>query len=201
MLDASTSGRALPKSKSINVEANLLEEWLYERNRLSDLLLMRVLALGAVLLIAGVTLPLLYRAQGRARISEAKSKQALAIVAKQLGEATAKSESIKPQMELAQMREESGQKLQAFAGQILFLLNAVPADVVLQNLRAEVAGGEVTLKCKAEAIDAEAGRRFTEAAARGPGTVSALQAMTRASDALGPGGVTFDFVKRATVTP
>ncbi len=199
MLEASSPGRGLPKTKSINVEANILDGWLRERNRLVDRVTRRVLGIIIVLLIGCATLPKLWSMYSVAKGKDAVASKTLATIATRLNATQKASADAQPILDQDSMLQESRKKMELAVDHVLLILNAAPSNVAIASLKAEVMGGELTIQCKADAAGSDSGRAFVDEASKGPSTLSALQAFTRSSDVFGDKSIAFNFVKRVKV--
>lgn len=199
MLEANTSGRAAHKIKSINVHANLLSQRLAERSRLSKAALGKMVGLGVVIVLSSATLPLLYGAAMRTRAASAAAEAALASLKTEVAKAREASKLAAPRIMTREILSKTQRYGGQFLGQVLMVMASVSRGMVLKGLKAEVNGGEVTITAQAEAENFTAAQSFLDQARVGSAPGSAGFNSTRQSNLLGKAGLSFEFVKKASV--
>lgn len=199
MSEASSSGHAAPKIKSIDVHANLLSQRLFEREQLGRTIRRKLLAIFAALIAAGAVLPFLYTsalsAMTRASIAERENTKLKTELTKVREAAKLVQPRIQSRNLVAKCRGFAG----AFLGQIIQLMNAPTGHVAMANLRADVVGGDLKLLVKADAEDFASAEDFLRRAREGGSPEDAGFTWTRRSDVLKNGGVSFELAKKATI--
>jgi hypothetical protein len=199
MPDVSSPGSALPNIKTINVEANLLGEWLAKRDRVREEVVRYLMLIGGVAAIALVALPVLWRVHSSAQAATAKAEKRM----KQLGSTLAQYQSQKdeasPRLAHQEMLKTTRVQADEFLGQMVLLMNAASTDMAFGSVQADILGGQMTVRCKADAQDFATTRKFVTDAGVGPGVKSAVLVSSRSSELLGSNGVSFEFIKRLEV--
>jgi len=199
MPQTNSLGAAPLKNRTINVEVNLLGEWLDSRAKLHDDRLRWTGFLTTVALIAVVALPLLSEAaaaqRNRVRRAESmvgKEAASLAALETQLAEVQPKLDS-----EATQARCQA--QATVFMGEILTVLNSTTPKMAVETIEGSVLGGEVTIKTKAQAETYLDAQEFVGIAGRGNRVKSAILSTARQNRSLSPDGVTFEFAKKVEV--
>lgn len=196
MQDMSSHGRVSPKTKSINVEANLLSERVAERLRIAEASRNRLLLIIAVLGFLGLVAPPLYQFQAveaakvkNAQVEHDKVHETLAALQKQVDEASPK---VQEGELLILLRNQANE----FIGQTILLMNCTTEGVAISTLEADVMSASMTLKCSADAQGFEDAQAFAANAKSGPFAKDVFLSSARLSTALGGKGVGFDLIKR-----
>lgn len=195
------SGRAAPDSeKRIDVDANLLGEWLSERSRLHRGFRSRALGILAIAIVGSWGVGAL--AQSKAAISKRAAP-----VAQRLKAVEADYAAIAPDSNgdsaaaISTMLDETKKKGDAFVGQIIAMMNSAPPTIALSSLKADILGGEEKLTGQADAETFYAANEFIQHNNSPEKGMNATQISTSRSDVLAPGGVSFQFVKSMRVGP
>jgi hypothetical protein len=199
MPDVSSPGSALPNIKTINVEANLLGEWLSKRDRRREEVVRYVALIGGLVVLAGVTVPLLAGVHASASRRAAKAHKRMTGLAATLQKFQAEKDAASPRLAHHEMLKTTRGQAERFMGQMVFLLNSGSSDMAFAAVQGDVLGGEMTLRCKADAKDFATARNFVSVAGGGEAVKSAVLVSSRSSEMLGPSGVSFEFIKRVEV--
>ena len=201
MQDMSSHGRVQRSGKSINLEANILSEWLGATAALRQRLKLRTVVLAAVICGGSVALPQLSGMSaamaGRAARAQARNAQSAKVEA----ELDRRAKAEEPRVQEARMLADSRANLNTLLGNITLVVNAVPTSVTFDTVRAEILDAELTMTCKSQAENDAAGQLFVDGASKGPNVVYAVQASTMKSNVLADNGVAFDFIKRVNLEP
>lgn len=195
MLDVSSHGRAAPRTKSINVEANLLAERLAERERIRRSNLLNLLMLGAALASAAAVLPFLHNWESRESKAQATLQAQVSVLTRQLTDLQKQQENLKPQIADGQLTSKLTEEANLFVGQTTSFLNSATPESVFDSLKVGLNAGQIELVAKADAQNYSAVKEFFANAAKGyeKGTVLIS---TRRSDLLGSDGINFDISRK-----
>jgi hypothetical protein len=187
--------------KSINLEANILSEWLGATAALRQRLKLRAVVLAAVICGGAVALPQLSGMStamaARAAGAQARNAQSAKVEA----ELDRRAKADQPRVQEAHMLADSRANLNTLLGNLTLVVNAVPTSVTFDTVRAEILDAELTITCKSQAENDAAGQLFVDGASKGPNVVYAVQASTMKSNVLAKNGVAFDFIKRVNLEP
>lgn len=200
MIGTSSSGFGQqPKTRSLDLEANLLAERIQERQAVFAAS-KKALALILLLVFASVLiLPYLAGKVATKRADYLKAnKRALALAA-QLQEAKAAKDAASQTLVFNNMLNETKARAETFCGRIILLLNLVPPNVALSTMKAEVLGGELQIRSVADAESLSGARSFVQQAANIPASKDSLLVSAKRNDTLADGGVGFEFIHRAQV--
>lgn len=116
-----------------------------------------------------------------------------------LNQLSGEEKSAMPPRERKEMLETQRMRFGWVLTQTASLLNSVPHSMALSALRVTIIGGTLTIEGTADAEHFETARAFVEDTAKISNTTDALLVSTRRNEAFAPQGVTFEFLKRATV--
>jgi hypothetical protein len=199
MSEVSLRGRGHPSHRSIHVEANLLDAWLVERQaaaqqaKRSQLLLASIF-MGFLILCVPAWQWALSAAQANSHL-EAR----VATVQKELLSIEESKPTVDSKVAFHNMRSKSNAQVLSLFASTGQLLNAAPEGVAFTNFRAEILGGEMTARVRAEADSGGSAREFVSKAetVRGAHLVQILS--SRLSGALSPNGVSFDFLAKVNL--
>ena len=201
MVDANLTRLGSAKTRSINVEVNLLNEWSASRASMQVEIQRQILVLVGVCLGGFVILPLLNVWRGntversnavvREKSNELAKKEALAKVVAE----------VTPSIDFAEMRENCNKFRNSLFRETHKFLEATPETVRFDSLKIEASGGYLNFKVVANARTAADGRRFVDAARRGRNVLASNQTAVRQSQVMGADGVVFDYSKKVKVTP
>ena len=201
MLEASTTGHAQLKHKTINAEVNLLTEWQRDKGKVNDQIA-RVAGLMALLAaLAFGTAPFLvraYRDSGeRLRIAQDGVKH----VSAQLGGLQEARKEAKPRIDQSTMHDTVRREANQFLGHTVLVVNSASAGMAFESVTSDVIGGEMTVHCKADAESNVVAQNFIEQAGGGPNVESTLLATAEKNGVLAHDGIGFEYVKRIEVNP
>jgi len=202
VLDASSHGRVAPKTKTINVNANLLSERLAERENVREWVRRRLVFAGISLVIACMVLPPLHRAQQRAFIVSQQLKKEEAALTKQIADLQDRQDKIKPALDNAEFLNYVHASSQRFLGHtFLFLDNVKPNNLALGSLKATVTGGTLELATTADAVNYRAAQDFVSECEKTPNVQGTFVSQMRSNTDVGDEGVTFDLSQKVKVGP
>ena len=199
MPPTSSLGAAPPKQRTINVEVNLLAEWLERRNRLRDERLRWTGILATLVVVSVVSLPYLsdiaaaQQANSRKAVAEAAGRSAALITLQQ------QQSIVQPKIDSDAMVQDCRHRAQQFMGEFFSVLNATTPKMAVETIDASVLGGEITIRTKAQAETYLAAQEYVELAGKGTRVKSAILSTARQNKTLGQEGVTFEFAKRLEV--
>ncbi len=192
MLDTSSLGRAQPRTKTINVEANLLSERTVERARIAEGSRKRLFCIGLVLTVLALIAPALYRLQGAAA---RRAQSALAVAGKldgQLAELERRAEDAQPKVDDDAIVQSLRSADQRFLSQCVSAMNSTTSGVAISGLRAEIAAGSMLVKVAADAESFEQAQAFLANIKESSRVKEAFLSSARASKILGENGFGFD---------
>lgn len=201
MLDKSTLGYARGSRQSLEVGVNLLDEWLVERYSNWREAKRHIAVLAVVALVAACCVPWLYEQRLSAANQRAVVVRTLAAKTEALQGLTAEQQRVQPLLDMAAIVEVSERRASAFVGEIIRLCNVAPGSVGFSTLRTDISGGQMTLRCTADAESSSAVQRFLAAAAEGPQVLASRLLSSRQSPDLGSDAVAFEYMKKAVVNP
>lgn len=192
------SGRAAPDSeKRIDVDANLLGEWLSERALLYRGLRSRALGILAIAVLGSWGVGAL--AQSKAALSKRAAPVAQRLKAVDADYAAITPDEGDSAAAISTMLDATKKKGDAFVGQIITMMNSAPPTIALSSLKADILGGEEKLTGQADAETFYAANEFIQHNNAPDKGMNATQLSTSRSDVLAPGGVSFQFVKSMRV--
>lgn len=200
MPPTSSLGAGPPKHRTINVEVNLLAEWLERRNRHREERLRWTGLLTSFALIGIVSATFLSdyaaEAEGRARKAEkiALAKDAL------LGSLQQQQSLVQPKIDGEATLELSRKRSRQFLQELVDVLNATSPKMAVEMVEGSILGGEMTVKAKAQSESYEAAQEYVSQAERGPRVRSAILTTARPNRSLATEGVTFEFAKKVEVS-
>lgn len=192
------SGREAPSTKRIDVEANLLDEWVLERRETKKQIQLRLVAMAGIIgLGVWATGNLLHWRSGFAA-KEAPVAQRLKAVQGQYAEIVPAAGANAP-ADFRGMAQGTKKNADAYMAQIVALMNSASPSMALSNLKADVLGGEVKLTGTADAETYYAANEFIQRNNDASKGMNATQVSTSRSDLLSTDGVSFQFVKKVRV--
>lgn len=201
MTEANSSGRAAPKSRSIDVHVNLLSQRVADRARIVRVAKRKMLAIGLVVLASAASLPLIYAEASAATAEAVKAQKVAASVKTALTKARESAKLVEPRIQGREMLDNSRKFAHAFFDQLVNILNAPSDRVAIAGIRAEVLGGDLKISARADAEDFAAADEFL-ARARGDALPEDVGFnWTRRSDLLRVGGTSFELVKKVALAP
>jgi hypothetical protein len=199
MPESTLLGRGLHKNKSINVEANLLDEWLSERRSLESRVRLRYTITFGIVLACAVLIPAGLSLVANASRTEKVSQERFDAMELQMKALDAKGKAAEPVLRYQDLAVTERRRDDLFLGHILLIFNAAPNKVVLSKLKADVVGGDETIVCSAESEDLASGNEFVNDASKGPNVEFAVLSSSHKSSTLAKEGIGFDFNKKVGV--
>jgi Tfp pilus assembly protein PilN len=201
MQDASLHGRVAPKSKSINVDANLLSERLEYRERLRSTAKNRLGVLAIGLGLAFLALPPLYHLERDADKRYAFLSGQEKIMKGRLDDLKKVQDSAKPIIEDKQILDSLHRHGNEFLGQLTLFLNNVDPALCLLNLSAQVQSNTIQITSQANAVSYKAASDFVSLAAKSPNCKETVISSMVSNNSFSKDGVVFDMQQKLTVTP
>jgi hypothetical protein len=192
------SGREAPSTKRIDVEANLLQEWLIERKDTKKNIQLRLVGIVAIACAGVWGISTLSTMKAGINKSAAGTAQRLKAVQAQFAEVTPAAGD-NSAADIQKMVETAKKNGDAFMGQTVALLNTVSEQMALSGLKVDVLGGEVKLSGAADAETYYAANEFIQHNNDPAKGMTATQVTTSRSDTLAMDGVSFQFVKKVRV--
>jgi len=199
MVDVSSPGRALPKTKSINVEANLLAERLGERGRLLDAMSRKAFWGVGILVFALMVLPSAYRVQDRLAKKASDRAAEANVVMREVADKQSILDSAKPVVEDSRMLADSRRFSENLLRELSVVLSSTDAEMVFSSVKVEILGGEMKLSGRADAKSYRVARDFVNRISKATGTKSASLKQWRLNDDFGPNAVGFEIERIAEV--
>lgn len=200
-MEASISGHAQPRQRTLDVEVNLLSEWLERRVKTREQTTRSAICRAVSALLVAVAIPLLFRTASAAAGRATALKLASGTAAKRVEALEKQRLAALPRVDEAEMRIAVRRQARQFLGQTAIVLNAALPGMAVEVLGVEVLGGELTLRCKADAENSKVAEHFLDGAGKGPNALSILLSNSQRNGRLGPDGVGFEMVKRVEVNP
>ena len=195
------SGREAPSTKRIDVEANLLQDWLVERREIRKQIQLRIVG------ILGITFLGVF---GVSQFTTAKAKLALSHkpLQQRLKNLQAQYAEVAPQeaaggtspADIQKMIDQSKSYGDAYMGQLVALLNSASPSMAFSSLKQDVLGGEVKITGQADAETNYTANEFIQRNTNPAKNMNAIMVSTSRSDVLAMDGVSFQFVKKVRVT-
>lgn len=199
MQDASLHGRVAHRSRSINVDANLLDERLEYHARLRTSARNRILILFIAVGLAILVLPPLAHkeadSQKRYEFLSVQETQ----MKKRLDDLKQVQDSVQPLIEDEQIVAGLHRHAHELLGQVTLFLNNVNPKLALLNVTAEVQGGVIQITSQAQAISYQAASDFVALAAKSPNCKETIISSMSSNPALGKDGVAFDLEQKLQV--
>jgi len=192
-------GAAAPKQRTINVEVNLLAEWVESRNRMREERLRWTALLTTVAVVAMVALPFLSEYAARANGRAEKAAKVLASKEAFLASLQEKQSLVQPTIDGEATLKLSQNRNKRFYGEMLAVLNASSPKMAMEMLDASIIGGEMTLRGKAQAEDYLSAQDFVSLTGQTAHVKSSILTTARPNIALGKDGVTFEFAKKVAL--
>lgn len=200
MLDVSSYGRVAPKTKSINVNANLLSQRIAERARLHDSIRKRIALTLMIGICAILFLPPIYRAKNAAAEQLVRHQKQAATLAAQLKNIKDEQDKVGPTVQNAKLLAAIRKNRSEFLGQVLYFLNTSNPSVGLEFMKATASSGTLDISSRVTAIDYQSAANFVDANEHSPHSQGTSLNSLRANQADPTGnGVTFEFAKKVKV--
>ena len=201
MQNVSSHGRAQHSAKSINLEANILAEWVDTTSKIQRQIRLRALILTGIIVVACSVIPSLQSTSSDLALMAAAAKARHSRASLATAQLAQKTKAAQPLERASKVLAASRTNLEVLLGNLTLVINAAPTSVVFNNIEAQVTDAQLTITCKSEAESDEAGQAFTAAASKGPNVGYAVQASTMKSEVLSKTGLAFDFIKRVNLEP
>lgn len=200
MFDANTAGRATQlKSKTINVEANLMAQRLIERRVLIDGNRRRVVILAVLLFSSMLSLPAIFSWMSSTSRAAAASISRESQLRKQITDMKAKQDTARPVIQESQLLGLVGIRSNSYLGRVAQFLNCVEPDMALTTMKIEVLAGNMKITATAEAEDYDVYKKFVARCQEAVGMDNVFPRSVKASSILGPKGVVFDIEHKTKV--
>ena len=199
MVDANSTGLGSAKSRSINVEVNLLNEWSASRVAMAVEVQRQLCVLVGVCVCGFITLPLLSSWRSKVVASTSSVIRERAEIQDRVGKLEQRVEQVTPVIDFATMKTSCDRYRNVLFQEAYRFVEATPAGVRFESLKVETIAGELHFKVVANAQSAAEGRRFVEAAGKGRNVMASNQSAVRQSQTLGQDGVVFDYLKKVKV--
>lgn len=199
MVDANLTGLGSAKTRSINVEVNLLNEWTSSRAAMQVEIQRQALVLAGVCVTGLILLPSVSTWHGRVSSGTNESVKMRDTALSQQKNLAKTVAEITPSLDFAEMRQNCNKYRNYLFTEANKFLEATPDTVRFDSLKVEAMGGELSFKVVANARSAADGRRFVEAAGRGRNVSTSNQTAMRQSPVMGADGVVFDYLKKVKV--
>lgn len=191
-------GNAAPKNRSINVDANLLGEWIAEQAKLRRAIVRYLAILGGTLVAGAVVVPTLWRATATASNQAHALQRGVAELDSQLSASDQAAKEAQPSIVVTAMCERTRRSFGRLAQELNVILRAGGSRTMLTGLRTEVQAGEIHLVAQAMAEDDGAADDFALRAGDDKAKVAGI-VTSRPSAQLGLRGLSFEYVKRIGV--
>lgn len=191
-------GSAAPKSRSINVGANLLGEWLAEQSRLRRDVGRFATLLGGSLFVAALTLPVLLRNGNEAAGQVAELRGNAALMNSQLEVSERAQKAAQPALVVGALCARTRGSLDRLLGQMERVMNAGNSRMALSSVRLDVQSGEAHLVVQGDAEEDGAADAFARNVDEEGAKVAAIT-NSRPSQVLGSQGMGFQYEKRIRV--
>jgi hypothetical protein len=192
-------GAGPPRQRTINVEVNLLAEWIENRNRLREDRLRWTGLLTTLAFVGIIAVPLLSE---YAASSESSAQKAEKLAdSRQMTLATLQQQQslVQPKIDGDATLKLSQYRAKLFMGEILSALNETSPKMAMAMIEGSMIGGELTIRAKAEAENYLAAQEYVASVGKGSNVKSAILTTARPNLSLGPEGVTFEFAKKIEV--
>lgn len=199
MLETSSTGRAAPKIKTINVEANLLAQRIAEQERVREMSFRRLVGFCLSALLGVGTLPYLYGLDTSASHALEAVETRVADLDALLRDAEQRRELVQPVLDEIALHEKSSRNLEVLIGESTLFASSASPQVAFGVLKVEVSGSELRLSVVAESESYAAAREFVAMAAKGERVTASNLVTMRRSDRLGSQGVRFEFTKKVAL--
>ncbi len=198
-MNANSFGQGAHKSKSINVELNLLAAWRENRNALESRVRRQwTILLGVVsaLVIIGPMIAALAISQ-KSKLDALQKKEEQLLHRKEALAENMKGAS--PLLEAESVRGSNEKKLGLFLSNLAIILDSTPRTIALSSLRAEILAGEMQIRLTGESESVEESGKYIDSAGKGESVLASIEVSSRRSRRLGPEGVVFEYMKRVNL--
>lgn len=199
MIGTSTSGYAQHKNRSLDLGANLLAERIEEHERIYAICKKRIITIVMILCLCSCLLPYIRSSQLKAIQNARLSNAKVSALAEQFSSLQHNHTEVTQQLAIQTMKDKALVRARLFTGNLIRLLNNVPASIAFSGLRAEVIGGELQIRGAADAESLTAARSYIQSCGNYPSAIESLLVSAKRNDMLATGGIQFEFVHRAGV--
>lgn len=201
MLEASTSGHAQLKHKTINAEVNLLSEWQRKRDSLNEQITRTAIVLTLTAMVTFGGTPFLFRSFFAADRRLNKAQTEFSDRAATLAALEIQKKANTPKLDQGAMRDTVAREAKQFLGHTLAVINSAEVGMAFESVTADVISGELTINCKADAESNSVVQSFIERAGKGDHVNSTLLRTAQKNGKLAEDGVGFEYVKKLQVSP
>lgn len=192
MLDTSSIGRAQHKTRTINVEANLMAQRISERARLQENIYRRTVMCIVTLAATGIIVPPLFRWQGNQAMLSAMAAARQTEAAALLQAVQQEKASTEPKLAEETIRGNVVKYAQGYIGEVIRFTNASRPDMTLAAMKVDIAGGEVKIVARADAESYSAYEQFIERLQAFAGHENVAPKSIRGGTDLGDNSVMFE---------
>jgi hypothetical protein len=193
------SGREAPSTKRIDVEANLLAEWLLERRETRKQIQLRVIGIAGIAILGFWGIGTSNQTRSAYAAKQKPVAQRLKAVQDQFNK-MAPAASGTSDSDIQKMIETANSHSDAYMGQVIELMNSASPSLAMSTLKIDVLGGEVKMTGQADAETYYAANEFIQHNNDPAKGMNASQLSTTRSDMLATDGVSFQFVKKVKVS-
>ncbi len=197
-MDASTTGSAQHKIKTINVEVNLLEAWAVQRVDLEAKVVRKALLLAAILVASVLIIPVLATVGTDNTVGLRQAKANLETSYKRRDELEAQAKTVTPSIERDVLVTQCHLYSNEVRDELATVINAADDSIFFEEMTVEANGGELTIKVAADATSPETGRTFVAKAGKGSNVISSTQTSIKQTS-LTATSIRFDYIKRVTI--
>jgi hypothetical protein len=201
MPSVSSHGHAPASPKTIDVRANLLEEWIARRDKTKDRFKRYLFIAGVLLVSSAVIVPSLVGFGRRELARQMREEEFARSLAAQVRAVQDEAQAKDPAASRQKMLLKSSLKARAFCAAFANALNAPGDGVVLSRLRGEMLGGELDITGQADAINDASARGTVKRLGAVSDVNAALLTASRPNPAIGKTGVEFEFLTRRQLSP
>ncbi|HEY3779772.1 MAG TPA: hypothetical protein VGL56_01720 [Fimbriimonadaceae bacterium] len=201
MSDVSLHGRVAPKSKSINVEANLLAERLQNRTRLREQVRKRLVSYFVGITVVAIVLPPLHRmyiktaADYKAAISGDK------LLTAKLNGVQKQQDSVAPVLQDKKTLDSLHNHAREYLGRLILFFNNVSPEVSLSSLTVQWKEQKMDFNIQAQAISYKAAADFVSQTGKSPEAKQTTLSTMNSDTSMGPDGVNFGLDQLVSVSP
>ena len=201
MSDVSLHGRVAPKSKSINVEANLLAERLQNRTRLREEMRKRFVTYFVGVTLVAIVLPPLHRFYEK---TDAQYKVAIAgdnLLSTKLSTVQKQQDSVKPVIQDKQTLDSLHRHAQEYLGHLTLFLNNVSPEVSLSTLSVQWKDKLMDFNIQAQSVSYKEAADFVALTGKSPNATQTTLSTMNSDTTMGPDGVNFGLEQQVSVSP
>lgn len=201
MSDVSLHGRVAPKSKSINVEANLLAERLQNRTRTREQMRKRFVSYFVGVTMVAIVLPPLHRLYEKTAARYKVSIAADKLLSTQLSALQKQQDSVKPVMQDKQTLDSLHRHAHEYLGHLTLFLNNVSPEVSLSNFTVQWKDKSMEFNIQAQSVSYKEAADFVALTGKSPNATQTTLSTMNSDATMGPDGVNFALDQLVTVSP